>query len=88
METVMNARILIAATALTMATSGLAEPAKAPAAEAGKAASRPAQVVMASADQVEAPAPAADQPAATPAKRPRAARVTTCRCGDPAQPNQ
>jgi hypothetical protein len=38
-------------------------------------------VVLASADQVGDVQASADQPAA-PVKRPRAARVTTCRCGD------
>ena len=84
----MNARILIATALLTIGSHALAEPAKAPAGEAGKPTSRPAQVVMASAAQVETPTVESDRPAATPAKRPRVARVTTCRCGDPAQQNQ
>jgi hypothetical protein len=56
----------------------LAEPPKAPVQPASQPSSRP--IVLASADAVKAPAAAAEQPA--PAKKPRVARVTTCRCGD------
>lgn len=74
----MHARFMMIAALLTAAPPAFADPAKAP--EPQK---RPATVVLASADEVRAPAPAADQPAAQPAKR-RFARVTSCRCGDPA----
>jgi hypothetical protein len=82
METAMQARLMIiAAAALTIATSAFAEPAKPHAAQPPQAATPPAEVVLASADTVHETAPSADQPTA-PAKRPRVARVTTCRCGD------
>ena len=69
--------LIIAATALAFAGSAAAEPAK-PAAQPAST-SRPAEVVLASADQIRTPAVVA-QAQATPAKKPRAARVTTCRC--------
>jgi hypothetical protein len=81
METVMHARfVMIAAVALAASTAAFAEPAKAPAQSAAQPANRPTPaVLLASADQVRAPAPS-DQ--ATPQPKPhRAARVTTCRCG-------
>jgi hypothetical protein len=73
--------LLIASLAATVASAALAEPAKpaAPAA-AQPAPARPAQVLLASAEQPQAAASASGQPA--PAKRPRAARVTSCRCGE------
>ena len=78
----MHARLMIiAAAALTISTSAFAEPAKTPAAKQPQPATPPAEVVLASADTVRVAAPSADQPAA-PVKRPRVARVTTCRCGD------
>jgi hypothetical protein len=83
----MVARLMvIAAVALTIGTSAVADPPKAPARDSVPPASTPAKVVLASAEEVQAPAPAADQQAPTAPKR-RAARVTTCRCGDP-QPEQ
>jgi hypothetical protein len=78
----MHARSMIfAAAALTIATSALAEPAKPHSAPAPKAATPPAEVVLASADTVRDATTNADQPA-PPVKRPRVARVTSCRCGD------
>lgn len=74
----MHARFMTIAALLTAAAPALAGPAKSP--EPQK---RPATVALASADEVRTPAPAADQPAPQPAKR-RFARVTSCRCGDPA----
>ena len=87
---------LIAALGATMLAAPIgAEPAKAPAEQASQTANRPAELLLASADirspvetsgaqqsdvsEVQAPAPA---------KRPRAARVTTCRCAGqtPQQP--
>jgi hypothetical protein len=81
METVMHARfVMIAAVALAAGTAASAEPTKASAQPAAQPANRPAPtVLLASADQVRAPAPS-DQ-ANPPAKPHRAARVTTCRCG-------
>lgn len=71
--------LIIAATALALAGTAIAEPAKpAPRPVQQPATNRPAEVVLASAEQVSAPA--AVTPVATPAKKPRAARVTTCRC--------
>jgi len=78
----MHARLMIIAAAASMlGTSAFAEPPKPHVAQAAQPASPPAQVVMASADQIRGPAPDAEQ-AAPPVKRPRVARVTTCRCGD------
>ena len=78
----MHARLMIiTAAALTIGTSASAEPAKPRGPQAAPAASPPAQVVLASADQIRDPAPIANQ-ATPPAKRPRVGRVTTCRCGD------
>lgn len=83
--------LLIGSTILAIAAPAAADPAnpvqREPAAQAPT--SRPAQVVLASAEQVQAEVPADTQAAATPPKRPRAARVTSCRCGDQAaQPQQ
>jgi hypothetical protein len=73
--------VVAAATLLGAAAVAAAEPASAPAKAPAQPQSHPAPVVLASADQVQAPAADA-QPAAQP-KRARVARVTTCRCGDP-----
>jgi hypothetical protein len=90
MEMVMRTRFtVIAAAMLGAATVAIAaEPAKAPGASAAQAPAHPSPVVLASADRVVgASAPAQANPA--PIKRPRAARVTSCRCGDPqAQPDE
>ena len=76
----MHARSLIAAAAaLALSSSVAAEPPKAPA----DASKRSASVVLASADHVVTPGPAPEETAPAPVKRPRAARVTTSRCGDP-----
>jgi hypothetical protein len=74
----MLVRSIVLAAALT-ATAAFAEPAKPQSQESSQTPSRP--VVLASAEGAKAPVAAADQQA--PAKRPRVARVTTCRCGDP-----
>jgi hypothetical protein len=76
---VMLARSIIIAAMLTTACAAYAEPSKPQGQEASQASSRP--LVLASAEVVKAPVAAAEQQA--PAKRPRVARVTTCRCGDP-----
>jgi hypothetical protein len=73
---------LIAAAAAIFSASVVAEPPKAEVHRASQPAKTPTEVALASADQIRAPAPA-EQPSTTPVKRPRAARVTTCRCGDP-----
>jgi hypothetical protein len=83
--------LLIGSAILAIATPATADPAKPAQHEAAAQAptGRPAQVVLASAEQVQAEMPADSQAAATPPKRPRAARVTSCRCGDQAaQPEQ
>ena len=79
--------VLIAVAMVTSSSAFAAEPAKPPVQPAAQPQPAPAQVVLASADDVRAPL-ASDQQAPTPAKRPRIGRVTTCRCGDqPAQPD-
>lgn len=70
--------LLIASAGLAIAASAAAEPAK-PVHAAAQPTSRPAEVMMASAEQIPTAVPAQAQDAA-PVKRPRAARVTTCRC--------
>ena len=89
----MHARlVMIAAAALTIGATAAAEPPKAEERDSAEPANRSAEVILASVDQVRAsvpavdePNPVADQPVATPAKRPRAARVTSCRCGEKPQ---
>jgi hypothetical protein len=80
----MHARsLLIAAAALTIASIAAAEPAKPPAREGNANATRPAAVMLASAEQIPTQVPTATQDAnAAPAKPVRHGRVTTCRCGD------
>ena len=78
----MYARLtVIAALTMVMGNPLLAEPAKSrdPQPHA-QPATPPAAVVLASAETIAASPPSADQPTA-PVKRPRTARVTTCRCG-------
>ena len=79
--------LLIASAALAIAGGATAEPAK-PQAQAHPAvqpAERPAEVMFASAEQVQTMPASAQGEAATPVKHPRAARVTTCRCGNQAE---
>jgi hypothetical protein len=76
----MRARLVMIA-ALTLATSASAEPAKKTPAESAQASARPT-VVLAAAEQ-GANAGSNEQSTPAPAKRPRAARVSSCRCGDP-----
>ena len=79
----MHARtLMIVSAALTIATSVAAEPPKLEAREANPPVSRPAPVILASADQVQSPAPTNPEQAQPPVKRPRVGRVTTCRCAD------
>jgi hypothetical protein len=89
MEEAMDARLmLIAVSALGFATVAAAEPAKSPAPTASPA-PKDRPVILASAEVPPSPAVAqADgTPApATPARKPRAARVTTCRCADTPNP--
>jgi hypothetical protein len=82
----MHARsLMIAAAALTCASIAAAEPAKPAPREASANTSRPAAVVLASAEQVSTPVQAAQDPNAAPVKPVRHGRVTTCRCGDQVQ---
>ena len=85
----MDARLmLIAASALGFATIAPAEPAKPPA-PAASPAPKERPVMLASAEVPASPAAAqADSAAApaVPARKPRAARVTTCRCADTPNP--
>jgi hypothetical protein len=76
---VMPARSIIIAAMLAGATAAFAEPPKAPNQQASQPSSRP--VVLASAEALKSASAAAAEQAQ--AKRPRAARVTSCRCGDP-----
>jgi hypothetical protein len=85
----MHARLILIAAGTAMSAGAFAaEPAKPAAQPAAQAQPRPAaDVVLASADRVETPAPSAPQAAAMP-KPHRVGRVTTCRCGDQqAQPD-
>jgi hypothetical protein len=80
----MKCRLIAIVTAANLvASAAFAEPPKA--AASNSAPTQPAlkQVVFASADSVQSTAPDHGQQAASTPKRPRAARVTTCRCGDP-----
>jgi len=83
----MHARsLLIVAAALTCASIAAAEPTKPVGREANATPARPAAVMLASAEQVPTPIPAAVQdPNAAPAKPVRRGRVTTCRCADQVQ---
>jgi hypothetical protein len=82
METVMCTRLMVIAAAASMlGTSAFAEPPKPHGAPATQPATPPAQVVLASADQIRDPVPTAEQ-VTPPVKRPRVGRATTCRCGD------
>ena len=72
------------ATALTLSAAAVAEPSRPARHEASQPSGHSNEVVLASADQVQAPTPSPDQATATPVKH-RAARVTTCRCGDQIQ---
>ena len=75
---------LAAATAASAADPAKPEPRET--AQPAQPAERPAEVMLAQAE-VRTPALArSDTKAATPAKRPRAARVTSCRCGGQNEP--
>lgn len=83
----MNGRsiAIAAAAALIAMPAGAAERATARSAPAAaQPAAEQAPTVLASAADVKLPASLKPQAAAAPAKRPRTARVTTCRCGEPA----
>jgi hypothetical protein len=87
----MSIRIVaIAVAALALPAMVAAEPTQLTASD-GSTASPPRDIaVLASADHVASPGASGDDNAAaasTPAKRPRAARVTTCRCADAPAPS-
>lgn len=87
----MFARSILIAAAVTLGagSASAAEPTKAPRPESAERQPDTAPVLMASANVEHAAAavvPAAATDGAVPAKRPRKARVTTCRCAD--TPNQ
>lgn len=79
----MQARfVLIATIAVTSAGIAGAEPQKSPAKPAVQLQQASPPVILASADEPRTPA-ATEPQVQVQAKRPRIARVTTCRCGDP-----
>ena len=80
----MRAQLMVAAIAL-MSAGGLgAEPLQIPARDASQPLEdRAVEVVLASADEDPISTSAVEQRDAAPPKPHRAARVTTCRCGDP-----
>jgi len=87
----MNRRFKIAAFAATFAVTFAspvgAEPTKAPEQQAAQPGNPPAEVLLAS-REIRTPGQQSDGQASPPAKRPRAARVTSCRCGDQTTPQQ
>lgn len=88
MEGTMDARLLLfAASALSFATVASAESAKPPVPSSPAAKDRP--VVLAAAEVPAASPAVAGDPGAAPAvppRKPRTARVTTCRCADSPNP--
>ena len=92
---ILNSRLLIAALAatcaVTFAAPVAAEPTTAPAEQteqpADNSAEKPAEVLLAS-SEIRTPGQQSDVQASPPAKRPRAARVTTCRCAGQITPPQ
>lgn len=74
--------VLIAVVALTSAGVAGAEPRKAPPKPAAQVQPTASRVMLASADELHSPTASGPQ-VQLQAKRPRIARVTTCRCGDP-----
>jgi len=80
-EKAMRASAIVIAALLASVGPAMAEPPKGEAVTSDQSQQRPVQIVLASAEQVNAPTQAS-QPAPPP-KRRVAPRVTTCRCGDP-----
>jgi len=76
----MNVRFVLIAATLISTSAFAADAPKVPVQTAAQPQAGSPQVVLASAEDVRAPSNA-DQQAATPVKRARVARVTTCRCG-------
>jgi ethanolamine ammonia-lyase small subunit len=83
MEEIMRVHLAAIAAAALVATSAFAQPAPSDSRPTAQSDQHRPDLVLASADSVRVQAPAADQPS-QPTKRPRAARVTSCRCGDSA----
>lgn len=76
--------------AMTFAAPIAAEPAKVPAQvdqPATQSDNRPAELLLAS-REIRTPGQQSDGQASPPPKRPRAARVTSCRCGGQTTPQQ
>ena len=79
--------LTVAIAMLSISTAALADPAKAPVHKADQPSTQQPSVEIASADDTAADAATVQQqPVADPAKPARHARVTTCRCGDQANP--
>ena len=76
----MHVRFVLIAATLISTGAFAADAPKPPVQPAAQPQAGSPPVVLASAEDVRAPSNA-DQQNATPAKRPRVARVTTCRCG-------
>jgi hypothetical protein len=77
-----SAFAIAAATALTLGSSAnAAEPVPANP-RPGEAAAPQAPTLLASANTIQLPSPQIAADVSPPLKKPRAARVTTCRCGD------
>jgi hypothetical protein len=84
LENIMRARFAVLTAALLIAANASAQPAQPQDRRAdAQTNQRRADLVLASADSVPVQTPAADQPSQPP-KHARAARVTSCRCGDQA----
>ena len=74
--------VMIGIAGLSLAATSVAEPAKAPVQKASQPTNPAAEVVVASADEVPAVASKPAETTGTPtAKKPRRARVISCRCG-------
>ena len=80
-----SAFAIVVATALTLGTAtNAAEPAPANAPPSGttETSTPRAPTLLASASAVQLPTPQSAAEVAAPVKKPRAARVTSCRCGE------
>jgi hypothetical protein len=80
----MYARFVLIVAVLTSTNAFAADPAPPPAQPATHQESHPADIVLASAGDVQSPTPADGQTSAPPKRR--GGRVTSCRCGDPQTP--
>ena len=73
--------LMIGVAGFSLAAVSVAEPAKAPVQKASQPTAPAAEVVVASADEVQPAATTPSKTDAAPAKKPRRARVISCRCG-------